>query len=149
MTEADREAQAARQAAAKREAQAIRDMMDRNGPGKLRTRAARSAPSDEGLQRADSPWAFVQGVMSARRLRPSLDWTDLQRMGLSETVVQSLKACGQPEGSAELLATLIELLCDWDVDQQAPGRPDSGGVWREALVAVLREALCPEHWDAA
>ena len=149
MTEADREAQAARQAAAEREAQAIRDMMDRNGPGKLRTRAARSAPSDEGLQRADSPWAFVQGVMSARRLRPSLDWTDLQRMGLSETVVQSLKACGQPEGSAELLATLIELLCDWDVDQQAPGRPDSGGVWRGALVAVLREALRPERWGAA
>ena len=63
--------------------------------------------------------------------------------------MQALKACGQPEGSAELLAALIELLCDWDVDQQAPGRPGSGGVWREALVAVLREALCPEHWDAA
>ena len=150
MTEADREAQAARQAAAKREGDAIREMMDRrHNPGRFSARAARSVPSDEGPQRAGSPSGFVQGVMSARRLRPSLDWTDLQRMGLSETVVQSLKACGQPEGSAELLATLIELLCDWDVDQQAPGRPDSGGVWREALVAVLREALCPEHWDAA
>ena len=149
MTEADREAQAARQAAAKREAQAIRDMMDRNGPGKLRTRAARSVPSDEGPQRAGSPSGFVQGVMSARSSRTPLDWTDLQRMGLSATVVKALKACGQPERSDELLAALIDLLCDWDVDRRAPCHPASGGVWRGALVAVLREALRPERWGAA
>ena len=138
MTEADREAQAARQAVAEREAQAIRDMM-------IRKRFRRAEVS----RRAGSPEDFLQTVLIARAWQTSLDWTDLQRMGLSGTVVQALKACGQPEGSAELLATLIELLCDWDVDQQAPGRPGSGGVWREALVAVLREALRPERWDAA
>lgn len=138
MTEADREAQAARQAAAKREGDAIRDMM-------IRKRFRRAEVS----RRARSPEDFLQTVLIARAWQTPLDWTDLQRMGLSETVVQSLKACGQPEGSAELLAALIELLCDWDVDQQAPGRPGSGGVWREALVAVLREALRPEHWDVA
>ncbi|MFM2340598.1 MAG: hypothetical protein RLZZ592_251 [Pseudomonadota bacterium] len=138
MTEADREAQAARQAAAKREGDAIRDMM-------IRKRFRRAEVS----RRAGSPEDFLQTVLIARAWQTPLDWTDLQRMGLSGTVVQALKACGQPEGSAELLAALIELLCDWDVDQQAPGRPGSGGVWREALVAVLREALCPEHWDAA
>lgn len=150
MTEADREAQAARQAAAKREGDAIREMMDRrHNPGRFSARAARSVPSDEGPQRAGSPSGFVQGVMSARSSRTPLDWTDLQRMGLSATVVKALKACGQPERSDELLAALIELLCDWDVDRRAPCHPASGGVWRGALVAVLREALRPERWGAA
>ncbi|NRT55703.1 VIT and vWA domain-containing protein [Sphaerotilus uruguayifluvii] len=138
MTEADREAQAARQAAAEREGDAIRDMM-------IRKRFRRAEVS----RRAGSPEDFLQTVLIARAWQTPLDWTDLQRMGLSATVVQALKACGQPEGSAELLAALIELLCDWDVDQQAPGRPGSGGIWHEALVAVLREALRPERWDAA
>ena len=144
------DAQAARQAAAKREADAIREMMDRrHNPGRFSARAARSVPSDEGPQRAGSPSGFVQGVMSARSSRTPLDWTDLQRMGLSATVVKALKACGQPERSDELLAALIDLLCDWDVVRRAPCHPASGGVWRGALVAVLREALRPERWGAA
>lgn len=139
MTEAARrEAQAARQAAAEREIQEIHDRMIR-----------KRFPSPEVSGRVDSPQAFLQAVLIARAWQTPLDWTDLQRLGLPGPMVQALKTCGQPEESAELLAALIELLCHWDVDRQAPRRPGHGGVWREALVAVLREALRPEHWDVA
>ena len=139
MTEAARrEAQAARQAAAEREIQEIHDRMIR-----------KRFPSPEVSGRVDSPQAFLQAVLIARAWQTPLDWTDLQRLGLPGPMVQALKTSGQPEESAELLAALIELLCHWDVDRQAPRRPGHGGVWREALVAVLREALRPEHWDVA
>lgn len=139
MTEAARrEVRAARQAAAEREIQEIHDRMIR-----------KRFPSPEVSGRVDSPQAFLQAVLIARAWQTPLDWTDLQRLGLPGPMVQALKTSGQPEESAELLAALIELLCHWDVDRQAPRRPGHGGVWREALVAVLREALRPEHWDVA